>query len=486
MSDEELIRGVVEEIEKEKNPAKKIFIFDDKFNANFFTELYKNDFVWCNALGGWFYYDLIKWRQDRTDRIVDFAMKAVDLLREKGKNENNQVLSKHASRCGHISRIHAITNLARSFLAKEESCFDADENLFNCKNGTFNLENNTFSPCSPTDYITKNSNIFYDPEAGCPQWINFINEIMLGRKDLVDFLQKALGYALTASAEERCFFILYGSTGDNGKSTLLETILHLWGEYAKNTPIATIIDKKNAGIPNDIARLRGARIITSKEPRKRIKIDEGLIKELTGNDTVSARFLNREFFDFRACGKIFIATNHKPQIAGTDNAIWNRIRLIPFDLSLSKDKIDRKLPEKLKEESSGIFNWILEGHRKWKEEGLESPEIIKQVNNEYREEEDEIGLFIKDYCYVEENISEQKNCYVSVTSFKEQLNKHTGVSYGQKRISEYMTSRGFKPKNNTAIIDNKKVRVYFGIKIQHPIEGHSNERQHHENMEYDD
>jgi putative DNA primase/helicase len=192
-------------------------------------------------------------------------------------------------------------------------------------------------------------------------------------------------------------FILFGS-GANGKSTFLNTIMRLLGDYATATPTETFMKQNGDKISNDLARLRGTRFVTTTEAEQGKRLSEPLIKQCTGNDRVTARFLYGEFFNFLPSFKIFMATNHKPVIKGTDYGIWRRIKLIPFTTTIPEEKQDRRLQEKLNAEASGILNWLIEGALRWRREGLNTPAAISSATEEYRNEMDVIGNFLKECC----------------------------------------------------------------------------------------
>jgi putative DNA primase/helicase len=215
--------------------------------------------------------------------------------------------------------------------------------------------------------------------------------------DVINFVQTVAGWALTGDTSEQTMFILFGS-GANGKSTFLNTLMYLLGDYAIATPTETFMRKNGDQNTNDIARLRGTRFVTTTEAEQGRRLSEPLIKLITGNDRMTARFLYGEFFNFLPTFKIFMATNHKPVIKGTDHGIWRRIKLIPFTTRIPEEKQDKHLEGKLKAEASGILNWLLEGTRRWRREGLKAPLAILNATDEYRGEMDVIGNFIKECC----------------------------------------------------------------------------------------
>ena len=274
---------------------------------------------------------------------------------------------------------------------------DKDPWLLNVRNGTINLRNGEYREQRREDMITKLANVEYQAQADCPEWKRFIREIMNYNTELINFLQTAVGWALTGDTSEQTMFILFGS-GANGKSTFLNTVMRLLGDYAVAAPTETFMKRNGDQISNDLARLRGIRLVTTTEAEQGKRLSEPLIKQITGNDALTARFLYGEFFDFVPTFKVFMATNHKPLIKGTDYGIWRRIKLIPFTTTIMPDRQDKRLEEKLLKEGPGILNWLIEGTKRWRDRGLAAPVIINQATEEYRNEMDVLGNFIKECC----------------------------------------------------------------------------------------
>lgn len=281
---------------------------------------------------------------------------------------------------------------------------DANPWLLNVKNGTIDVFSGQFREHGQSDMITKTANVKYEPAADCPLWKQFIREIMDYKGPVISFLQTAAGWALTGDISEQTMFILFGS-GANGKSTFLNTIMYVLGDYSIATPTETFMRKNGDQYTNDIARLRGTRFVTTTEAEMGRRLSEPLIKKITGNDQMTARFLYGEFFNFTPTFKIFMATNHKPVIKGTDYGIWRRIKLIPFTTRIPEEKQDKRLEDKLRQEASGILNWLLEGTDRWKREGLIAPEEILNATDEYRGEMDVVGNFLKECCIQKPDIS---------------------------------------------------------------------------------
>ena len=276
--------------------------------------------------------------------------------------------------------------------------FDIDKTLLNVSNGYIDLASGELHDHDITKLFSKEANVEYSDKAGCDEWIKFLDQIFDHNQELIDYVQTAVGYSMTGSIKEQIMFILYGN-GRNGKSVFLETISNILGTYAKTIQASSIMVKQNNSGPNsDIARLAGARLVTSSEPNEGLRMDEGLVKQLTGGDKVVARQLYGKEFEFEPEFKLWLATNHKPIIRGTDDGIWRRIRLIPFTVQIPDDQVDKDLKYKLARESIGILNWAVDGALKWQQHGLHTPEIIKGASEGYRKEMDVISAFIDEMC----------------------------------------------------------------------------------------
>ncbi len=439
-------------------------MLNDVYNAKLFYNMFGQDLRWCKDYGGWFVYNDRFWVKDGNSEIKKYGIETYETLSKFYKsltqdNDYKKAIGKHVKATGSNGRLEAMFDCAKPMFSIAIDKFDQNGFLFNCMNGTYDLKVGEFKSFNKEDYITKGSGVFYNESAKCPVWENFIDEIFLGKKDIIEFIQRAIGYSLTDSTQEQCFFILYGS-GRNGKSKFIKTISEMLGDYAMNCPSSTFIKKNQTQIPNDVARLKGARFVTASENNQNVSFDESTIKNLTGDDKVSARFLNKEFFDFTPNFKIFFVTNHKPNIRGTDDGIWRRIKMIPFDLKITDENDDRMLGAKLKEEISGIFNWALEGYREWAKQGLNEPESIKLVNKNYKDEEDIIGQFIIDECEISPTFS------LTVKQFKDSFFTYSGFRLSQKVISEYMEKKGYKDDDNRAVVDGKQKRIFKGIKLR--------------------
>jgi putative DNA primase/helicase len=382
---------------------KGIIQFTDTTNAYRMLVEYGKDIRYNSPWKKWLVWNGSNWEMDDGCLIHDKGLQIIRrIYREIMKTADYREridIEKHAMQSESARRRKALVEVASWIPELNVKTDDLDRNpwLFNVRNGTIDLRNGEFKEHNQNDLITKIANVDFNGEATCPAWKKFIMEIMNYNSDLIQFVQTAAGWALSGDTSEQCMFILFG-TGANGKSTFLNTIMNLLGDYAIATPTETFMKKAGDHITNDIARLRGTRFVTTTEAEHGRRISEPLIKQITGNDKMTARFLYGEFFNFMPTFKIFMATNHKPIIKGTDHGIWRRIKLIPFTTRIEEENQDKHLEQKLIKEGSGILNWLIEGAMRWCEEGLKTPPVITRATDEYRAEMDIIGSFIKERC----------------------------------------------------------------------------------------
>ncbi len=270
---------------------------------------------------------------------------------------------------------------------------DTNKFLFNVATGTLDLEIGELRPHDPTDYITKLAPVEYDPSAECPVFDEFLARIMDDRREVIDYLRRAVGHTLTGDISERAIFILHGS-GRNGKSTLLEVLRYLFGDYGSRTSMDTIVHKKSEGENRGIVKLIGSRFASEAEEGKRL--NTALMKELTGDELITARPLYQELQDFLPEFKIWLATNHRPSLSGDDQAAWDRIHLIPFDVRIPEDEVDKLLKLKMRVELPGILAWAVRGAVEWQERGLDAPDEVRAATAGYREEMDSFGAWLEE------------------------------------------------------------------------------------------
>lgn len=385
--------------------TKKIEAFDDTGNGVRFFNLNKDIARFSYIAKNWYLYNGKKWQLDDSGSVKRLADNTIKEMKNEfpllESEEMEKAFQKHLKSTRQSRGKNNMLKEAEHLLPVRPGDFDKDIRLFNVNNGYLDLKTGQLYPHDREKLFSKQSYVEFTNKIDCPLWENFLHEIFAGDKEVINYIQKAVGYSLTGFTREQCMFILHGY-GRNGKSVFLDLINEIMGDYATNIQPQTIMVKTGfQGAANsDVARLKGARFVTTTEPNEGMRFDEGLIKQLTGGDKVTARFLYENEFDFNPEFKIWIATNHKPIIRGRDDGIWRRMIMIPFTVQIPDEKVDKDLKYKLKKELRGILNWAVEGCLKWQREGLSMPQSIKVATEEYKSEMDVITAFIDECCIV--------------------------------------------------------------------------------------
>lgn len=411
--------------------------------------------------GIWYVYDGKVWQPDENalavaelakilaDRLYSFALQITD---EDTRNRYIKRVQKLQMRKNRRTMIED----AKSVYPVSHTVFDRNTDLFNCQNGTLNLTTGEFRPHDPADFLTMMSGITYDPDATCPRWEQFISEVMCNDKDLALYLQKALGYALTGDTSLECLFILYGATSRNGKGTTMETFLKIMGDYGKTSNpemLSTKFGNTNASGPSEeIARLAGVRFVNISEPEKKITFNAALVKRMTGNDTLNARFLHENSFDFKPNFKIFINTNYKPSVSDMTLFYSNRLKLIPFKRHFEEHEQDKGLKAFFAspESQSAIFNWCYAGYKLFKKQGLDDPAAVTEATKEYQDESDRIGQFVDAWLEEGEAFEERTSAVYNI--------------YGQ-----WCEKYGYRKENSTNF--KNAIQRFFPIVRKRPSDG---------------
>jgi putative DNA primase/helicase len=324
---------------------------------------------------------------------------------ECGDPDLAKAISKHALKSMDSNKVAAGLQMLKSILGVSVSVndLDADHWMLGTADGMIDLRTGKAITPDRSKLITKMIGTEHDPAATCPTWERFLATVTAGDTELVEFLQSAIGYTLTGSNREQCLFFLHGS-GCNGKGVFSETIKRLVGDYGQTAPESLFTKDRNQSATNDVARLAGCRMAIAAELEEGAAFAESRIKALTGSDTITARFLHQEFFDFAPTHHFWISGNHKPTVKGSDLGIWRRIRLIPFTVRIADADKDLSLADKLAGELPGILNWSLAGCLRWQRDGLSTPQCVAKATEEYRMEEDVIGQFL-DECTTDDRDS---------------------------------------------------------------------------------
>jgi putative DNA primase/helicase len=370
-------------------------------------------------------------------------------------------LGQHAARSEARNKIEAMQRLAWSEpgIPVEPEDLDLDPWLLNCENGTLDLRTGEQHPHRRDDLITKLTPVAYDPDAKAPTWEAFLERV-LPSEALRRFVQRVVGYALTGDVSEQILPFLYGP-GANGKSTLVNVILEMTGDYGKQAAPDLLVVKQGTH-PTELADLFGARFVPSIEVEDGRRMAESLVKQLTGGDKIKGRFMRQDFWEFHPTHKVFLVANHRPTVRGTDHAIWRRIKMVPFDVTIPKEEQDPRLPEKLGEELPGILAWAVRGCLQWQREGLGEPEEVRSATEGYRAEMDVLGAFIDERCV------ESPRAKAGATPlYEEYTDWCTTMGEGaetQTRFGKRLAERGFEK-----VRDPKSRRwTWHGIGLQDP------------------
>jgi P4 family phage/plasmid primase-like protien len=437
----------------------------DLGNATRLCRLFGDTVRYVHTWGQWLTWDGTRWAKDET-RIIDRMARMVvrQMYADAADTEDataRAALVKWAIACESSGRLAAMVELAKSEeqIAAHHSAFDTAPWLLNCLNGTLDLKTGQLRPHSQDDYLTKRIDVDYDPNATAPIWDRFLGHITGGDTALIEYLQRAIGYTLTGDTSEQCLFFLHGD-GSNGKSTFFKAVIPLLGPYYKKLHASSLLKRSNesAGVPNDIAALAGIRMVVSSELANN-QFDEEKIKDLTGCEPISARFMRAEWFEFTPAFKIWLYGNNKPRIRGTDYGIWRRIRLIPFAVKLSEAEKDLKLSEKLADELPGILAWAVRGCLDWQRYGLVVPACVTAATEGYRKEMDTIAAFLGECCVLTPKAESPVGAlYDAYTAWCDSSRER---ALSKNNFSGELEKRGYrtgKRKNGTVI-----VRVGIGL-----------------------
>lgn len=382
---------------------KKNYDMTDTGNAHRMCDKFGHVIRYSYNRKKWYYWDGSAWRIDETGEIKKLGdVICEDIKREGYQEQDDQTqasLLKWATRTASSRGKEAMIKECQHLhgIPASPDDFDSYAEYLNCRNGIVNLRTGELLPHDSNFLMSRICYSDYDTECGTPRlWMRFLDDVTDGDKELQEYIQKSVGYSLTGSNREQCAYFLYG-IGNNGKSTFLDTMSDLLGSYAANAQPETIMMRKysDGGALSDIARLKSARFVTSEEPTEGVRLNEGLLKQLTGGSKITCRFLYSDEFEYTPEFKIWIATNHKPVIRGTDIGIWRRIKLIPFEVNIPAGRVDKNLKYKLRKEFPQILRWAVDGCRMWMQTGLAEPSRVKDAVKEYKHEMDLLAGFLE-------------------------------------------------------------------------------------------
>lgn len=451
----------------------------DDGNAQRLVQAHGAELRHCHPWRKWLVWDGKRWAMDDegvvmalakdTVRVLfAWAKRKIDELEKMAAGDSRAAIAlarirdvlKWTLQSQNVNRIKAAVDLARSEagIPTLPAKLDAPSWLLNVNNGTLDLQTGQLRPHSQDDMLTKLAPVMFDPTAKCPTWERFLWRIMAGRQALIDYLQRAVGYSLTGSVREQVLFFLHGE-GANGKSTFLETIKHVMGEYASTAAPDLLLVRQGEPHPTQLADLHGRRFVSTVEVDDGRRLAESLVKQLTGGDSVKARRMREDFWEITPTWKIWLAANHRPEIRGNDHAIWRRIRLVPFDVKIPAEEQDKDLLDKLKSEASGIFAWSVRGCADWLRIGLADPPEVLSATEAYKSESDLIGSFLAECNTGSPNYrSRTSELYTAFSTWAERQGEQQTMT--GKRFGMELRRRGIQ-------LDDGR-RWYIGVSLKDP------------------
>ncbi len=419
------------------------FLCTDQGNAERLVDRHGANLRYCYPWSKWLVYDGLRWRVDDRGAVVRLAKDTVRAIFEEAKeapdDETAKRLGKWAISSQSEGKIKSMIALAQSEpgvpVLPEE--MDVSRDLLNVLNGTIDLRTGELREHRREDLLTKLAPVEYTPGTEAPTWIATL-ERSLPSPALRAFFKKLCGYALTGAVSEQVLAVLYG-TGANGKSTVLNALLAVVGDYGMQAAPDLLVAKKSAH-PTELADLFRMRFVASIEVEDGSRLAESLVKQLTGGDRVKARRMRQDFWEFEPTHKVIMACNHKPQVRGTDNAIWRRLRLVPFTETIPPAEQDKHLPDRLRDEKAGILAWTIEGCLEWRRDGLQAPEEVRQATGAYRAEMDVLGAFLRECCELDADYNvAAKELYAAYRLWCEENGERPET---QRKFGSRLTERG--------------------------------------------
>jgi len=444
------------------------FALTDAGNAERLIAQYGESVCYCATFNAWYLWNGTVWERDDSSRML---LIATDVARSihleaavAATADQSRALSRWALCSESLHARKAMIDSAAPHIPVLPEAFDAPVHLLNCRNGTLELDTMTFREHRPGDMLTKKAAVTYDPEAACPQWLAHLSLIFGGDADYLSGFQSMCGYSLLGTNPQQVMFILYGK-GRNGKSKTIEVLARILDDYAVNIAAESLVAKRFENARSDLARLAGARLATAAEGAEGARMDESIIKQITGEYSITVRKLYENEFEFTPMAKIWLTTNHEPVIRGTDDGIWRRIWMVPFAVQIPEDKCDPDIAAKLLTESAGILNWCLAGLKRFYENGgkLMQPRKVSVATGNLRTVSDTVGLFLLSECVFE------PGGWISRMALKETFQRwceEEGVrQISPKKLCTALRERG--------VVDGGKVgvdRIWSGIRSKNENE----------------
>jgi putative DNA primase/helicase len=435
----------------------------DMGNASRFVSDHKTRIRYCYPWNKWLVWNGIRWESDVSGSVTLLGKTTVRRIYGEAEvvaDEKERVaLAEWAMKSEAQARVMAMVELAKCEVSVQPTALDTDAWLLNTENGLLSLKTGELREHDSAKMCTKLAPVIADPSAECPAFDAFLTTI-LPDLEVRRFLQRYLGSALTGAIRDHVFAIFWGS-GGNGKTTLLEAVRYVMGDYAKQIPTDLLMEKQNDAHPTERTTLLGLRLAIASETEKGKSLAEALVKSLTGGERIPARFMHGDWFEFEPTHKLILCTNHRPNIKGTDEGIWRRIHLVPFTVTIPKEDRDPHLLEKLREEGAGILRWLVEGCLSWQEQGLAAPTAVLDATAAYRSQSDVVGHFLSEKCELKRTaMVSAADLYRTYETWCETNGERPA---SKKAFGLEMGERNFERGTDGS---RMKMRVYVGLELR--------------------
>jgi putative DNA primase/helicase len=441
----------------------------DIANGRRFVQMHGENVRYVPPWKRWLTWDGVRWSKDVDVAVERMAKETSDTIWDVAKSGNSTALAAEAKRIQGVSGLRAMLETARSEVevVVQPHMLDADPWLLNTPSGTIDLRTGDLAKARREDLITKVTAACFDPGASCQRWEQFLGEVFVKPdlstdRELIDYIQRLAGYSLTGSTKEQMFAILHG-TGANGKGVFTNTLYYALGDYSRVIDANTLLSKKSEDHPTGMANLFGRRLVVSAETDAGRRLNEALVKNVTGSDPISARRMHEDFWEFTPTHTLMLATNHKPEIRGTDEGIWRRIHLIPFNRAFPANQQDPDLENALQTEAPGILAWMVRGCLEWQRVGLRPPPAVVEATKEYRQESDQVARFLGDCC-----VTDNRSAFIPVGALfeaytgwcaREGEEPLSGTAFGRE-----LTTRGFPSESVYVTGGMHRIRKHIGLR----------------------